>query len=333
MAMHDMHRDGARLMDQRGPLERTLAPAQDQAALAAQRRKIHQVAGVGIAPRRQQRYHVVRLGPLECAEGPTSMYLVASGRRVLGTIPADDDADGLARVLAAHGDRPRTCAPDLVRTGRKLGFTAGEVPRGAARLIAAIACRLHNRETVHDAPMLPAAIDAVLNALGAFMRAQPWRMFGDEHVIDLTMRAGGGRPRAYQASVMGAAGQEHGLSVHEGADGLERFLASVARTGLPGGGMFSVSLDDEPAWAIELVRDPYGIPGAPRLLTYDRDGHRVATLEDLVVLAGALAVVVALSPYVPTASVLVPGLPFDLPPLQVDAHTTSLHDLALTPPR
>ena len=258
-------------------------------------------------------YHVVRLGPIDTDEGPASMYVAIAGDELMEPIVAEDDAAGLAGVMAAAGTGPRTCDEVLVEAGAALGFRVGETPAWAVPAIAAIAARLHNAFTV-GAEVAAAAWDDLLDALAGFVWNAPWEMWGDGDRIVVELAIDGAAAQRFDATVLGSTGETFGLALYPGPGGVERAEAAIDSGDLaqlqrvPS---VVVTLDREPAWVAAAVDAAFGTAAAPHLRTQDTDGQRPATAADLHALAAAMCAIAALSPWVPevTLTRAVPDAP------------------------
>jgi|GEM_PF-2650304 len=245
-------------------------------------------------------YHVVKLGPMDTDEGEASMYLPIGADELLEPVVGDGDDAGLRAVMVALGSGPRTCHPSLMAAGGPLGFGAAETPEWASQPIAAIASRLHNAFTV-SAEAGGEAWSDLLDALAGYVWNAPWDLWGDADAITVEVALDGGIAQHYDAAVLGSAGEPLGLALYVGIEGRARFDAAFDAEDLelskrvP---MITVTLADEPAWAVAAVEAAYGTGAAPYVQVQEDDGPRLAVAAELHTHAAAMCAIAALSPWV-----------------------------------
>jgi hypothetical protein len=138
-------------------------------------------------------------------------------------------------------------------------------------------------------PLHPDYALELLAAGGAFCAAAPWRYFANEFPLTLQID---GEP--FEASVMGAGGQEFGVALYPGKGGLKRLLDTDDPRAVDS---LAVTFDEEPHWAAEAaIALVPPIAGVPIPIQLERRMPGVPAPRGLLQLAAALEAVSQISP-------------------------------------
>ncbi|MGC4000227.1 MAG: hypothetical protein QM767_23425 [Anaeromyxobacter sp.] len=240
--------------------------------------------------------HAFKLGPLPIADEPPVFVYCSMGPGGLSAPVLERNDLAGVRALLRDGDPEQlVCAPDLEETAARLGLLIGALPQEVLVARAALAVASAVDAT---GPGGAAAAYGLADAFVAFCQAHPWDRFDGDVAVPLTITAGGA-PHAWEASVMGMAGQEFGLCLYEQAGALARVrelfeagqLELIRR--IPS---ISVSLEEEPDYAAQAFEEAYGIPGAPGTRSVARGRVGRTTTRQNVILSAALLAFARLEP-------------------------------------
>jgi len=113
-------------------------------------------------------------------------------------------------------------------------------------------------------------------------------------VIDVRVTRAG-RTKTYEACIMGAGGLEYGLALYPEKGSIAR-LNDASMEEARSVDSIAVTLDDEPAWACDALRDGFGLDGLPVPIRLSKRRPQRATAEDIATLAVVLRAVADLRP-------------------------------------
>lgn len=244
---------------------------------------------------------VFKLGPVRTKDGVINAYLgIRENPRARQPMPvlSSQDADGLRRVAAeeAHAGEALRCEPSLAETGSRFGFIGLEAPDWVlhAKAIMAATTALGGRV----APQAQGGLDGLLREASRFWEAEPWNFLDND--LPLRIKVTGALKKEFEGAVMGSGGLEYGLALYQ-PGALERINAGVTTSE----DSLTFSFDDEPEYAVEAVRDMYGVPLFPfPLKVRDRKSVNLDR-EDLELLSGIIAAVSSLIPEQSSVSIAI----------------------------
>ncbi len=237
--------------------------------------------------------HAFRLGPLANASPPSFAYVAVLGSGKVEVCYAAGDAQGLVALREAVHDQSLTCEPSLSEAAGRLGLALAKLPPEVVRARALLAYELGSG--VDHGTSRPEALEALLEAAGAFWGSRAWELIAPEEQLHVTFSVGRiavqgelsmqaddpAQPRLVLCDEAGQLERLHGL------DGEARVAALVQGAGL------IIELAKEPAWASAVLGEHFKLPRVP--MPERRRGGRVASVatQDLVLAAGLLKAVVA----------------------------------------
>jgi hypothetical protein len=146
------------------------------------------------------------------------------------------------------------------------------------------------------APPATSPIAAFLEATSAFLDSAPWRHWDNEDVVDVAVTQAG-RTKTYEGCIMGAGGIEFGLALYPEKGSIAR-LSHASMRDARAIDSIALTIDDEPDWAREALRDGFGIDGVPVPIRLAKRRAGRASAQDLATLAVVLRAVAALDPSV-----------------------------------
>ncbi|WP_426756151.1 hypothetical protein [Myxococcus sp. Y35] len=232
--------------------------------------------------------YAFKLGPIDVGvDGRTSVYVaLTSDGEVLPPVFGRRDAEGLESLARGSAGLKRYCESRLARAGVAHGFNSRPMPDSVARARAALALQLYWGPEKPDALGTPEVADALLDAMAALIRAEPWEEWTNEEVF--TVHLEGAVKGTRELSVMGGGGSEFGFALFDRAGSVER----MSMSGLPAGNVdvlipdsLGVTLEDEPGWVAKVVKDVTGLPFVPDVMRVQRNTPRQGNTEELVVAA------------------------------------------------
>ncbi len=242
-------------------------------------------------------FYVFRLGPLETKTEWAHVYLGLDVERGLcPPVFEQDDAKAL-RALAAQvpAGVARVCEPRLADAGRAFGFTPGPAPDAAVSVRASMAIGLALgplASNIHD----PGIFLELADATATYVEAAPWRHRDGDTPLDVTLS--GALAGHFECSVLGHGGETFGLALYPGRGAVARLTALVEQGRMAdaaGVESFAVTLDEKPAFAVEALREAFGLSSLP-VPAHVRKGKAVPVTEaEVVALAAALRAVVELT--------------------------------------
>lgn len=240
--------------------------------------------------------YAVKIGPIPTAEGEATFYCGFEEETLHPPVMAESDEDGLRRIAAQVPGAELRCDRALAKAGKKLGFTAIDPPEfakaGTVAMLTALAAGPHG-----EAMGNPLGLYSLAVAASRFETSAPWTMWGDEQEIALEFS--GGFEGRWEASILGAGGEEFGLALYRnGGD-----LAKVAKLVSAGKAeqakkidSLAMVFDDEPAFAVDLFDRLLGLPAIPIALKLEGGKPRPVREDEVLALAAALNAVAALHP-------------------------------------
>jgi hypothetical protein len=241
--------------------------------------------------------YAFKLGPLETEEGACHAYVGIRddgflARPVIGR--RDNEA---LRALAADSDpgEKLLCEQGLARAGGPLGFETAPMPAWVPMPRAALAIALVLGPAME--PGDPEALHLLCHGASEFLRAEPWRHWGDDEVIEIVL--GGAVAGTLEAAVMGAAGTEYGVALYRRGGAIARVVRGVDRGRMAAAARedgLLLTLDDEPRFAIAALRDAYGLERVPIPMKMQGGGARALDCTDVAILGGALRLLATVTP-------------------------------------
>jgi hypothetical protein len=143
----------------------------------------------------------------------------------------------------------------------------------------------------------PEALHLLCHGASEFLRAEPWRHWDDDEVIEIVL--GGAVAGALEAAVMGAAGKEYGVALYRRGGAIARVVRGVDRGRMAAAARedgLLLTLDDEPRFAIAALRDAYGLDRVPIPMKMQGGGARALDCTDVAILGGALRLLATVTP-------------------------------------
>jgi hypothetical protein len=231
--------------------------------------------------------YVFSLGPIPAEAGPGTLYFGLLDGRLLPPPEADDAAValGLLRAKAPPGTA-LACSPELAKAGARHGFVGEPLPEPLLALRAELALVLSHPGI---APRAATELLPLMQSANAFWVSKVWERLPMDVSIAVTL-AGAVRG-TYEAAVMGAGGEEFGLALYPKAGSLAAISRAVAEGRMDRVSRIdaiSLTLDDEPAFAVHAIAAWCGLPRVP--ITFAMRGGAPEPLEA----ADALALAVTL---------------------------------------
>lgn len=232
--------------------------------------------------------YAFKLGPIDVGvDGRASIYVaLTSDGEALPPVFGRRDAEGLESLARDRTGIKRYCEGRLARAGAAQGFASRPMPDSVARFRAALALQLHWASVEPGSMVMPEVSSALLDAMAALIRAEPWEEWTNEEVF--TVHLEGAVRGTRELSVMGNGGSEFGFALFDRAGSVER----MSMSGLPGGNVdvlipdsLGVTLEDAPDWVAKVVKDVTGLPFVPDVMRVQRNTPRLGNAEELVLAA------------------------------------------------
>jgi hypothetical protein len=246
---------------------------------------------------RRPMLYAMRIGPLLLPEGgaPYAFLGITDAGHVVAPLLTHHDAKGLRHLAAqAQGEELR-CEPGLVHAGREFGFKAGPMPESAIPMRASFVLGVGIGKVYADVRNPDLLLD-LAQAAAEFWRARPFDHWTDEQAIEIELA--GAMNRTVEASILGNGGQEYGLALYFEPGGIQKIVRAVDQ-GRPEKAAaveaLAMTLDDEPAFAVEALDAAYGLPRVPIAMRSGRELRSVNELE-LSALTAAVRAVAKLTP-------------------------------------
>lgn len=240
--------------------------------------------------------HVFRLGPFEAGRRKAYAYGgVDESGNIIEPAVEHTDAKALAAIAKRHAGQPLRCEPSLAEVAQPFGFEPAPLPESALLPRATLAYGLAHGPAA-GRPNLDVLV-RFFQACTTYWRARPWDLIDSYMAVPITLGAGG-RARQVEASVMGSGGQEFGLAVYDEPGSIERVGALVDQGRMQEVlrvAANAVTLDEEPAWAVEALKEAFGLERLPVPMRIRKGKAGAPANEDLLDLSAALEAVAALA--------------------------------------
>lgn len=205
--------------------------------------------------------YATRLGPVPTDEGEGMVFLGILDDKLISA-PSATAAAALTWLRAKAPPRTRLlCHPDLAMAGGGLGYAAAPPDEDVLAACAELAFVL-----AHPGirPEPTAALTPLLQAAATFWEARPWERLPADTAIAVDVS--GSVRGTFEATVMGARGEEFGLALYPAPGSIARLLAAI-EAGRPdlAAQVDSVSLtfDEEPAFAARALQAWCGLGRVP----------------------------------------------------------------------
>ncbi len=235
--------------------------------------------------------YAFKLGPIHTDDGEMTGVFAMTPERALE--PRFGRAPTALREFAklAAGDE-LLCEPALAKVGKPFGFVAADAPEWAAepRAILAFGLALGNAAPPPSSPIVD-----FLDATSAFVHAAPWRYWDNGHVIDVRITRDS-KTLEYEGCIMGAGGLEFGLALYPEKGSIARLNRVRSPRDARNVESIAVTMDDEPAWAIDALEEAFGLDGIPVPIRIAKGRPGPARSDDLATLAIALRAIADLRP-------------------------------------
>jgi hypothetical protein len=232
--------------------------------------------------------HLFHLGPLVRDERRSWLLsgVTEEGgftRPLLGA----DLPSGLAMISARVGPARLRVEPALEAIGARFGIAAEPLPASARAPRAILAFALLTSFRLFRKP---GAIAALLEACAEFEKVRPWTRCRPHEPFGILMAE---RRRCWKRGfvVLGSAGQPRGLELHERRGLVERAREARRPFGLlrsPTVDSLLVTFGPGPAWAVDAMRDAYGLTELPTVIRMRPGSRRAPEPLELLELAAAL---------------------------------------------
>jgi len=240
------------------------------------------VGGTDVAARAGM-LHLFHLGPITI--GPRRTWLLSGvnekggfARPFLGA----DLPSGLATFSARVGAARLRVEPALEAVGARFGIAAEPMPASARRPRAVLAfASLTSTQLFRT----PGVVAGFLESCAAFEKARPWTRCQPDERFRILM-AERWRCWTREFLVLGSGGQPPGLELQERAGPDPWSTSGLHRRAKPDS--LLVTFGPGPAWAVEAMREAYGLTGLPTVLQMKPGSRRAPGPLELLQLAAAL---------------------------------------------
>jgi len=239
--------------------------------------------------------YAFKLGPIETGDGFFTTYVGMTPDEAFQPTFADRPTDALRSIAERAKGHELRCEPSLARAGKAVGFEPAKAPDWVALPRATLAFGLALGNS--GAKLIGAPIPEFLAASAAFMKARPWRHWDNGDIVDV--RVTGLRDKQYEASIMGAGGQEYGIALYEEKGAIEKLSRLHDEGRVPEAvtiRSIAVTMNDEPLWAIKAVKEAFGLARLPVPMKVARGAPGPVDAIDLATLATALMATAQLTP-------------------------------------
>lgn len=220
--------------------------------------------------------YVLGLGPIPTGEGEGMVFLGLLDDKLIPA-PSATAAAALKWLRAKAPPRTRLlCHPDLAMAGGGLGFAAAAPDENVLAACAELAFVLAHPGI---APEPTPALTPLLQAAATFWDARPWERLPAEAAIAVDVS--GSVRGTFEATVMGAGGEEFGLALYPAPGSIARLLAAI-EAGRPdlAAQVDSISLtfDEEPAFAARALHAWCGLERVP--ITFAMRGGNPQAIDE-----------------------------------------------------
>lgn len=234
--------------------------------------------------------YVFKLGPQQTAQGSFST-LIHLGDGRLDAAANADDLEAL-RELRSRSGATLTCERKLGPAAATLGLATGPFPPEALALRAGLAVGLSH------GPLLagvkdPGLLLELIDAAGAFERAEPWEHFLPDETLDIEVKDA--LTRSFEACVMGQGGETFGLAMYFEHGSIERLRATPDPEDARALECMSLLIEPEPEYVAEAVEALGHRKFAPSLMRLKRGDLRPCTMGEVAELIAALRAVTDLA--------------------------------------
>ena len=237
--------------------------------------------------------HAFLLGPIETGQGTA---WCAAGVASDGTVAPPEIQSSPERALRGFAKRAAgqeiVCEPALAGLAGSLGMRCAKLPPEALPPRAVLSWLLARGPMAGKPP--PDALIRLFESCAAFLGARPWERVDSDtpHPTTVTIDA---LRSAREVSILGCGGEEFGVAIYDQPGSIQRVLTAMD-AGRPEDGRLvdslSVTLDEEPAWAVEALDDAFGLDRVPFVVRLRRGRPSPASTEELLQLAAVLDAVV-----------------------------------------
>lgn len=226
------------------------------------------------------------IGPVATRSGSFEVWAGLYQGKLLSAGSTRDAATALGQLADQVPLRTDLrCTVELAPAGAPHGYRAGLLSEEARAARLSLALTLAHGPTA----AMTFGFPALAEACAAFWNSRPWeRLPADE---PLYLQASGAVRGTWECAIMGAAGEEYGLALYPKAGSIARIRKLVERGDwkrLREVDSVSVTLDDDPAFALDPVRDWCGLYKVPLVIALQGGAPRPQTEEELTALTGAL---------------------------------------------
>ncbi len=235
---------------------------------------------------------VFSIGPVETAEGEGYLLTLVRGELAAGVETGSTALEALRAIVEATPGEVLVASPELREEARALGLEVAPLPESIGMLRASQAFLLANGDCFEG----DAGFDsrALISAVIDYHEAAPWRWLDGDTPVRIEHEGRGREAQTLEASVLGNAGEVFGLALYDRP-------GSVTKLARPGAqptdsDVVLLTLDDEPSWAVDIMREVYGLPFVPCLARIRRNRVGLVRAGDLRRLEGALRAVAQLEP-------------------------------------
>jgi hypothetical protein len=240
--------------------------------------------------------HAFLLGPVETGQG--SAWCVA-GVTPDGDMVSPELRSSPEKALEAFakrgGGQEIVCEPALAELAGPLGLRCGKLTQEALPARAALAYLLSRGPMAGKPP--PDALFRLFHSCAAFLKARPWERVDSDTALPTVVTIDA-RRSAREVSILGGGGEEFGVAIYDQPGSIQRVLAAM-EAGRPEDGRhvdsLSVTLDEEPEWAVEALDAAFGLGRLPFPVRLRRGRPSPASTEELLQLAAVLDAVVKLT--------------------------------------
>lgn len=235
---------------------------------------------------------VFSVGPIETADGEGYLVTLMRGELAAGVESGPTALEALRAIVERTRGEILVASPELREEARVLGLEVAPLPESIQMFRASQAFLLANggcfegKAGYDSARLISAVID--------YLEAAPWRWLDGDTPVRIEYERRGQKAKTLEASVLGNASELFGLALYDRP-------GCVAKLARPGASptdhdVVLLTLDDEPSWAVGIMRESYGLPFVPTLARVRRNQMGLVHAGDLIRLEGTLRAVAQLEP-------------------------------------
>lgn len=235
--------------------------------------------------------YAFQLGPIPTGEGDAHFFLTVNEQGFVEPLSSKDAQQALWALAGRAGGAANVrCHPNLAAAGKELGIQSAPVPPQARDAIVGLALAMAYGSDVSPDP---AALQELFHASLAYFEAAPWERWHSGQPIAIAVSSGGKRT-TYEASVLGAGGEEYGLALYSRKGAIAE-VERLVEAGRFEDGMNIDSLallfDEEPAFAAKALREAVGFELVPLPMKIRKGRSAKLRTSELLTLAAALRAV------------------------------------------